>query len=291
MESLRRAGFGVLCVANNHSMQHGRESFLETVHALRCAGIAVCGLAGTSYRTVVPEVIHRNGLRIVFLGWSLRPRGYFSSGPLYAEGYADDMLNDVRTARKSNDCVVVSLHWGDEFVDRPSPTEINLARDLMDAGADLLIGHHPHVLRGFERYGRGWIVYSLGNFIADMTWSKQMRDSAIAECRLTSAGVEDFKLLPVRIGEDYRPAPLTGIEAISLLRRLEKLSSDIERTSSAEPISEESAAQYLREAKERLAEERRRSRLHFLRNTYRIPPGVLVQQLATFVKNRIAERG
>ena len=193
VEALRHAGFGVLCVANNHSMQHGRESFLETVDALRNAGIAVCGLAGTSYRTVVPEVVERNGLRIAFLGWSLRPRRYFASDPLYAEGYAADMLNDVRTARKTHDCVVVTLHWGDEFVERPSPAEIELAHDVMDAGADLLIGHHPHVLRGCERYGRGWIVYSLGNFLGDMIWSDRMRDSVIAECRLTPDGVEDLE--------------------------------------------------------------------------------------------------
>ncbi len=291
VEALRRAGFGVLCMANNHSMQHGREAFVETVDALRNAGIAVCGLAGASYRTVVPEVVDRNGLRIAFLGWSLRPRRYFAAGPLYAEGYADDMLNDIRTARKTHDSVVVSLHWGDEFVDRPSPAEIGLAHDVMDAGADLLIGHHPHVLRGCERYGRGWIIYSLGNFLGDMIWSDRMRDSAIAECRLTPDGVRDLELLPVRIADDYRPMPLGGDPAVALLARLKVLSAELGKVSSAEPVSEESAAQYLREATAALAEERRRSRLHFLRNVSRLPPGVLAQQLSTFVKNRIAERG
>ena len=291
VEAFRRAGFGVLCVANNHSMQHGRESFLETVAALRDAGISVCGLAGDTYRTVVPEVVEKNGLRIAFLGWSLRPRRYFTSGPLYAEGYADDMLNDVRAARLAHDCVVASLHWGDEFVDRPSPSEIELAHAIMDAGADLLIGHHPHVLRGCERYGRGWIVYSLGNFLGDMIWSDRMRDSAIAECRLTPDGVADFRLLPVRISDDYRPMALEGDAATALLGRLDALSADLRRLTLTQPASEASAAQYLQEANEALAQERRRSRLHFLKNMRRLPPGVLVQQLSTFVRNRIAERG
>ncbi|MEI2787962.1 MAG: CapA family protein [Steroidobacteraceae bacterium] len=290
-EALRHAGFSVLCVANNHSMQHGRQSFLETVDALRNAGVAVCGLAGTSYRTVVPEVLERNGLRIVFLGWSLRPRGYFASDPLYAEGYTADMLNDVRTARERHDCVVVTLHWGDEFVERPSPAEVEFAHDVMDAGADLLIGHHPHVLRGCERYGRGWILYSLGNFLGDMTWSDRMRDSVIAECRLTPDGVEDLKLVPVRIADDFRPTLLEGDAGAALVARLNALSAEIGRMSSVEQVSEESAAEYLLEATRALADERRRSRLHFLKNIRRLPPGLLVQQLSTFVRNRIAEHG
>ena len=143
----------------------------------------------------------------------------------------------------------------------------------MDAGADLLIGHHPHVLRGCERYGRGWIVYSLGNFLGDMIWSDRMRDSAIAECRLTPDGVEDLELVPVRIADDYRPMPLAGDAAVTLLATTKDTLRRPRGASSAEPVSEESAAEYLLEATEALAEERRRSRLHFLRNVRRLPPG------------------
>ncbi len=167
-EALRHAGFSVLCVANNHSMQHGRQSFLETVDALRNAGVAVCGLAGTSYRTVVPEVLERNGLRIVFLGWSLRPRGYFASDPLYAEGYTADMLNDVRTARERHDCVVVTLHWGDEFVERPSPAEVEFAHDVMDAGADLLIGHQRDTTGNVRPDGEVFAYHAVKVFKRDL---------------------------------------------------------------------------------------------------------------------------
>ncbi len=290
-ESLRRAGFHAICVANNHAMQHGREAFTETVDALRQAGIAVCGLAGATYRTVVPAVIEKNGLRIAFLGWSLRPRRYFTAGPLYAEGYTDDMLRDVRAARQVYDCVVVSLHWGDEYIDRPSPMEIGLAHQLMDAGADLILGHHPHVLRGCERYGRGWIIYSLGNFVSDMTWSERMRESAIAKCRLTPQGVDELELIPVTIDDDFRPRPLEGEKATSMRKRLESLSSDLRAAASDDLDSERVAAAYHTAAASTLAEERRRSRLHFLRNLHRRPPVVLAQQLSTFVRNRIAERG
>jgi poly-gamma-glutamate synthesis protein (capsule biosynthesis protein) len=290
VEALRRAGFGVMCVANNHSMQHGREAFIETTEALRGAGISVCGLAGENYRSVVPTVVDRHGLRIVFLGWSLRPRGYFASGPLYAEGYREDMLKDVKAARERHDCVVVTLHWGDEYVERPSPAEIGLAREIMDAGADLIIGHHPHVLRGCERYGRGWILYSLGNFVSDMTWSESMRESVIAECRLTAQGVDHVEFLPARIADDYRPVMLQDKAAEALIGKLQTLSREIERTP-PQPVTEAAAAKYLDEAIRALALERRRSRVHFLKSMKRAPPRVVIQQLATFIRNRIAERG
>ena len=241
--ALRNAGFGMLCVANNHSMQHGGAAFLDTVEMLRGAGIGVCGLAGSSFRTALPEVVVKNGLTVAFLGWSLRPRQYFVAGPLYAEGYREDMLRDVRSARKIHDCVVVSLHWGDEFIEEPSREEIDLAHNIMDAGADLIIGHHPHVLRGSERRGRGWIVYSLGNFLSDMVWSGRLRESAIVQCRLTPDGVEGLTFLPVRVADDYRPILLDGEHAEILGRRLAALSEDIARVS-AEPVSEEGSARY-----------------------------------------------
>ncbi len=142
-----------------------------------------------------------HGLRVGFLGYSLRPRQYFTERPLYAEGSPEGIVADVRAVRPTCDILVVSLHWGDEFIDRPSPADVQLAHAIVDAGADLIVGHHPHVLRGVERYGRGWIVYSLGNFVCDMLWGEELRETAICECRLTSAGVEDVRLIPVRIND------------------------------------------------------------------------------------------
>ncbi len=125
--------------------------------------------------------------------------------------------------------MVVSLHWGDEFIDRPSPADVQLARAIVDAGADLIIGHHPHVLRGVERHGRGWIVYSLGNFVCDMLWEEELRETAIAECRLSKNGVEQVRLLPVRINDDSQPVPLQGEGAARLEQRLARLSSALSR--------------------------------------------------------------
>ena len=126
----------------------------------------------------LPVSITVAGVGLTFLGYSLRPRQYFTEEPLYAEGREDGILSDVRAARGESDVVIVSLHWGEEFIDRPSPDDVRLAHAIVDGGADLIIGHHPHVLRGVERRGRGWIVYSLGNFVCDMHWEEPLRETA-----------------------------------------------------------------------------------------------------------------
>jgi poly-gamma-glutamate synthesis protein (capsule biosynthesis protein) len=288
-EGLKGTGFDVLNVANNHSLQHGPMPFLQTVQLLRHAGIGVCGVAIGGRRRATPTVVKCNGLSVVFLGYSLRPRQYFTEVPLYAEGDAEHILDDVRAARSTADVVIVSVHWGDEFIDRPSPREIELAHDVMQSGADLIIGHHPHVLRGVERYGRGYIVYSLGNFVCDMLWDEPLRESAIAECRLTPAGVSDLRLIPVRIADDYRPMPLHGSAAAALTERLARLSDRF--GVSGERALAAAIAQYAVDAARAHRESRGKSHRYFLRNAFRCPPRLVAQQLATFVRNRCIERG
>lgn len=282
------AGFEVLNHANNHSMQHGKEPFRETLQLLQKANIAVCGVARG--QASVPAILTVKGLRIGFLGYSLRPRQYFTETPLYAEGTTDGITSDVRALRSQCEIVVASLHWGDEFIDRPSPADIQLAHDVIDAGADLIIGHHPHVLRGLERYGRGWIVYSLGNFVCDMLWEEEVRETAICECRLTAAGVEDVRLIPARINDDSQPELLTGEAAARLERRLAALSTALMETPPTEPTPA-AMADYDAEAHAAHGRSRARSHRYFLRNAYRFPPRILAGQLTTFLRNRLAERG
>ena len=288
VQGLVDVDFHVLNHANNHSMQHGPGPFTDTVRMIEAAGIGVCGVQGPG-RTSVPVQRTVNGLLVTFLGYSLRPRQYFTEEPLYAEGRDEDILADVRAARSGCDVLIVSLHWGDEFIQRPAPAEIRLARAVIDTGADAIIGHHPHVLRGVERHGRGWIVYSLGNFVCDMLWDEPLRQTAICECRLTPAGVEDVRLLPARINDRCQPVPLDGDEAARLERRLQELSQDLAKgRGGSEP---DATARYGVEAETALSIQRARSHRYFLRNAYRFPPGILMAQLTTYVRNRLSERG
>jgi poly-gamma-glutamate synthesis protein (capsule biosynthesis protein) len=285
---LAAADFKVVNVANNHSMQHGAEPFTDTVDMLRAAGIAVCGVRDGN--ASAPVYVTTRGLRVSFLGYSLRPRQYFTQEPLYAEGRERDIITDVRGVRRHCDVCVVSLHWGDEFIDRPSPADVQLAHAIVDEGADLIIGHHPHVLRGVERYGRGWIVYSLGNFVCDMLWEEQLRETAICECRMTPDGVEDVRLIPARINDHCQPVPLCGEAAGPLERRLADLNLALSRPQ-AGPKQPEVTDEYEEAAHLAHSTQRTRSHRYFLRNAYRFPPRILVAQLLTYARNRLAERG
>lgn len=287
---LVRAGFRVLNLANNHSLQHGEAAFRETIGRLQQNGIAACGVSTGDYRSCRPAVIDRNGLRTTFLGYSLRPRQYFTQEPIYAEGFYEQLLEDVRRARASSNCVVVSLHWGSEFIERPSPDEIATAHRIVDAGADLIIGHHPHVLRGIEKYGRGYIVYSLGNFVCDMVWDEPLREAAIVRFALTPQGAKLLRIVPVRINDDYQPVVLAGDDGERLLARVNAMSRALQERQAG---GAESESQGSYEQAAELAQRYNRSRSHryFLRNIYRFPLGMIYQQLSVYLRNRLAERG
>ncbi len=288
LQALSATGFHVLNVANNHSMQHGPRPFNETVEMLQWRGHQPCGSSLGRTRSACRDRSTAKGLRVGFLGYSLRPRQYFTETPLYAEGGATASSPTCAPRAPAHDIVVVSLHWGDEFIERPSPADVALAHAIIDAGADLIIGHHPHVLRGVERYGRGWIVYSLGNFVCDMLWDENPAGNGDLRVPAHAKMVcEDVRMIPARINDDSQPELLDGATAERLVWRLEKLT---------ELINPEAVASAAALADYELAAEAAHSRLraashrYFLRNIYRFSPRTLAAQGATFVRNRLAER-
>ena len=288
VEGLVKAGFRVLNLANNHSMHHGREPFLDTLRHLDDGGIATCGVSLDNHLVATPRLLHVADITICFLGYSLRPRQHFDYAPLYTEGQSDAIEAEVRVARTRADVVVVSLHWGEEFLTRPSPAEIRMARSIIDVGAHLIIGHHPHVLRGIETYQHGVIVYSLGNFIGDMIWDRRLRESMIFSCSITKLGVEQPRVTPVAINDQYQPEVLTGDKGTELSSTIQDLSSAL----TDEPVSFDTTSDdYQNEASAVLRRHRKHSRRHFLANLHRYPANVLAQQVASRLRRRFAPGG
>jgi gamma-polyglutamate biosynthesis protein CapA len=203
---LREIGFTAIGVANNHATQHGREAFEETVGHLRAAGILCVGVRGSGPWTCEPAVQTIADDRSVgLLGYCWRPRQYGRDVPPFAEGRPEEVLADVDRLRGSVGAVIVSLHWGEEFVGRPSEAEAGLARAIIEAGAIAVIGHHPHVLRPCERRGNGVIAYSLGNFTSDMLWQNDLRAGGILDCSWDEGRLRHASLTSTFIGRDYRP--------------------------------------------------------------------------------------
>lgn len=283
---LVEAGFSVVNVANNHSAQHGVECFAQTCESLREAGLLVCGQSASDHLVGAPAIQEVNGVKIAFLGYSLRPRQYFEHDPPYTEGHREGIIHDVKSLRDKANIVVVSLHWGEEFIQYPSPKEIALAREIVEAGAQLIIGHHPHVLRGIERYKEGVIAYSLGNFVCDMAWDPTLRYSAIFRCTIKENTIEDYNIVPILIDGDYRPRPVYGKDGEIIKNMVDSLSNDIYYDINSLYDNEE---EYIKIADRINRNMRKKSHKFFVRNVYRYSPRVLLQQIDTYVSNRLQE--
>jgi gamma-polyglutamate biosynthesis protein CapA len=206
--SLRFAGFTILNVANNHMFQYGHAAFLDTIGMLRAQGIQVCGERGEGAWSSRPTIVNLpTGRRIGFLGYSLRPRQFQLGQPPYAEGSSSPMLADVDRLSADADHIVVSLHWGEEYVGQPTQSGVELGHALVEAGADVVIGHHPHVTGPVERFRGGVIAYSLGNFVTDMLWHDALRNGLILRLTLNGDGVSEISPVPTRVDRHYRVHP------------------------------------------------------------------------------------
>jgi len=213
-DALVAAGVDVVSQANNHSLDFGPDALADTEDLLAARGIAWAGAGATDAAAHRPAVLKRGGLRIAFLAYVEVPVEYggfdtrtWEATPTTA-GVAwldvDRMRADVAAARAENDLVVVMLHFGFEGSPTPSDSQRAAAHAAIDAGAAIVIGAHPHVLQPVEEYGRGVIVYSLGNFVFD-GYDNPSQESAIFEAVLDDGGVVAWRLVPVTIDEGGIP--------------------------------------------------------------------------------------
>ena len=184
VKALRRAGVSLVSVANNHMFDQGRPGFEETLARLDELGMKYVG-AGPEGREAGPRIVEAKGLRIAVLAYArffnqsgndcsagATPRGQVCQRASLLD--PERAVSDVRAAAQSADAVVVSLHWGDEYQQQPREPDVALAHRLADAGALLVLGHHPHVLQPIELYprpdgGTSLIAYSLGNFVSNQS--------------------------------------------------------------------------------------------------------------------------
>jgi len=226
--AVRKAGFNLVNLANNHSMDFGGAALAETMANLEAAGIAWIGAGADLAEARKMALFTVKGKKIAFLGYSLtQPVEFFAARqrPGTAPGYEHIFLPDIAKARRKADYVIVSFHWGKEGRSMPLPLQRSIAHKAIDAGADVIIGHHPHVLQGIERYGKGIIFYSLGNFIF-ASKGTATGQSAIIRLRLDDARRE-AEILPLdvlyrRVG--FQPRLLSGKPAADVIEQLNFLS-------------------------------------------------------------------
>ena len=192
---MKRNGFDIVSFASNHALDYGRVHFLNTIQYLRDAGLEVIGAGENEEDARKNSIIERDGTKIAFLGYcTILPQDYWAQesrpgmnparGHTYYEQIEHDqpgtpcrihswahkedkarMLEDIKKAKQQADIVVVSMHWGIHFTEAEiAEYQFEYAHEAIDAGADLILGHHAHILKPIEVYKGKVIFYSLGNF-------------------------------------------------------------------------------------------------------------------------------
>lgn len=195
--ALAEAGFNALSVANNHIMENGIDTYKNTITLLEEQCIIPVGLKKTvQYKKV-------NGLNIALMGYSFIEDN-ISDVKYNKISDKSEIIDDLKKVRNNCDLIILSLHWGLEYVPYASVWQVETARKLIDAGADVILGGHSHVLQGYEIYNGKVIIYSLGNFVFDQTFNPNTRESAIFEIDLEEENKVNFT--PIMIHkEKYAP--------------------------------------------------------------------------------------
>ncbi len=220
--ALKRAGFDVLNLANNHAMDYGYEGIADTITGLTDLGIYTPGGGTDRQEARKPVFIEKRGCVIGFLGYSVfPPEGYisFASRPDTARIDYETLETEISAAGEQCNFLVVSFHWGNEFDFYPEDSQKKLAHTAIDSGADLVIGHHPHVLQGVERYKDRLIFYSLGNFVFDRQIQEGTDESIMLDIRIEDDQWKKARIIPVRV-IDCQPRPVKGSDAEYILSRL-----------------------------------------------------------------------
>jgi poly-gamma-glutamate synthesis protein (capsule biosynthesis protein) len=228
-EALHRAGFNVVSLANNHTLDYGVDGLTDTMAALDAAGIAYTGAGNNLAEARRPVYLEAAGRRVAILAYSVTlPENFYAgpSRPGTAFAHEAHVRADIHAARRQADIVLVSFHWGQEGKTRLRDYQVQLGRAAIDAGAAAVLGHHPHILQGIERYKDGVILYSLGNFTFG-SYSKQAQVSAIAELVFDGSRLSALRMHPINVNNfevEFQPKPLAGPAAERVVNELIGLS-------------------------------------------------------------------
>ena len=227
--ALKKAGFTIMNLANNHILDYGTRGLKDTIQALEANQLQHLGTGTNLQQARNSLVVESQGYKIGFLSYSLTfPKSFWASHktPGTAFGHEHEIRADVRQLKQLTDLVVVSFHWGREKTAELREYQPILAHAAIDEGASFIIGHHPHVLQAIEKYKHGIILYSLGNFTFG-SYSKNSAVSVIATLILENGVISKLELHPINVLNvdiNFQPQPLTGQNANAVIQHINQLS-------------------------------------------------------------------
>jgi len=224
-QALKQAGFSIVSLANNHTPNFGRQGLEDTFNYLTAVGIQYVGAGNNTQEANQPAYIEKNGIKFAWLAYNdtdVVPPSYeaTNSHPGTAFMQTERMAEAVKEAKQKANFVIVSMHAGIEYINEPNTAQENFAHSAIDAGADLIIGHHPHVVQTMEKYKDKYIFYSLGNFVFDQPQSQETKEGLAVKIYFTKNGVSKISFLPVFMENLAQPRPANQTEVEKILQRL-----------------------------------------------------------------------
>ncbi len=240
VDALKYAGIDIVSIANNHILDYNSPALKQTISILDENNIKHVGAGDNITEARKPVILEQNGIKIGFLAYSdLYQYGYKVDGQTgyrtleatdKQSGIAplkeDIIISDIATLRPEVDLLFVSLHWGVEESFNIPLKQRELGHNIIDAGADMILGHHPHQLQGTEIYNGKPIIYSMGNFIFDQN-DDENKDSIIVSAKYVNGKITHLSQMPVRIVDKRQAVPVYGDDATKLLSYLLQMSKDV----------------------------------------------------------------
>jgi len=224
-KALKQAGFSILSLANNHTPNFGEKGLKDTFNFLENAGIEYVGAGENEQEAYQPVYIEKKEIKFAFLAYNdtdVVPAYYEASTNRAGTAFMrqEKMTEAVKKARQKADFVIVSIHAGTEYSDKPNDSQINFAHAAIDVGADLVIGHHPHVVQTLEEYKGKYIFYSLGNFVFDQPQKQETKEGLAIKIYFSKDRINKISFLPVVMENLAQPRMANKNEADKILQRL-----------------------------------------------------------------------
>lgn len=235
-DAMAKAGFDLMSVATNHIKNCGLSTcgdraFLDTMDNLERVGIQKVGAGKDIHEAMAPVVIEKNGVRFGFVSLGEIESMAFASedGPGIAplpqefDTAAENLRTAIRAAREVSDVVIAMPHWGSDYSNTPNYRQISFDQVAVEAGADLVIGTHPHVIQGMREIDGTPVFYSLGSFVFDQDWSLETQQGIVVVFTFQETALLDYEVIPVHIDGDGHVQVAEPSEYEDILGRFQSL--------------------------------------------------------------------
>lgn len=232
IQVLTAGKINVVSLANNHILDYGEGALVHTINLLKERGISFSGAGLNLSEARRPALLDIKGCKMAFASYSLTfPEEFWATDSTAGTcfPYHTFFYQDIKKFKQENDLVIVSFHWGGELLNTPKEYQVQLAHQTINAGADLIIGHHPHVVQGVEIYKGKPIFYSLGNYIFG-SYSQRAVRSMLINFYYGAGKIKQCKIYPINVnnGEiEFQPKLLQGEDKIQFIDELNSISGEL----------------------------------------------------------------